>query len=151
LSAAPRIAADNHYGRAPSGQPDRRKDGGPGHIQELEAIIGQKRNCAWLTHLAENSSFLSFLPKHFKRMLLFKLQQSGNPKGATGMRLSILPYDGFTALDMIGGYEVLSRIPGMKVEFVGENRGIIAADRRALQLGIEYYPPPPLPERSPSF
>src|SRR5258707_5038794 len=28
------------------------------------------------------------------------------------MRLSILIYDGFTTLDAVGGYEVLSRIPG---------------------------------------
>jgi putative intracellular protease/amidase len=50
------------------------------------------------------------------------------------MRLSILLFDGFTTLDAIGGYEVLSRIPGMDVEFVAARRGIIAADTR--QLGL---------------
>ena len=50
------------------------------------------------------------------------------------MKLSILIYDGFTSLDAIGGYEVLSRIPGMEVEFVAERPGIIAADTRALGL-----------------
>jgi hypothetical protein len=29
------------------------------------------------------------------------------------MRLSIIIFDGFTTLDAIGGYEVLSRLPGM--------------------------------------
>ncbi|HEY2773996.1 MAG TPA: DJ-1/PfpI family protein [Candidatus Binatia bacterium] len=48
------------------------------------------------------------------------------------MKLSILIYDGFTSLDAIGGYEVLSRIPGMEVEFVAPKRGVVAADTRFL-------------------
>lgn len=50
------------------------------------------------------------------------------------MRLSILIFDGVTTLDAIGGYEVLSRIPGMEVDFVGERRGVVAADTRRLGL-----------------
>lgn len=50
------------------------------------------------------------------------------------MRLSIIVYDGFTTLDAIGGYEVLSRIPGMEVEFVAATRGVVAADTRRLGL-----------------
>lgn len=48
------------------------------------------------------------------------------------MRLSILIYDGFTSLDFIGGYEVLSRIPGMETEFFAKEKGLIAADTRRL-------------------
>jgi putative intracellular protease/amidase len=50
------------------------------------------------------------------------------------MRLSILTFDGMTCLDAIGGYEVLSRIPGMEVEFVAMTRGIVAMDTRRLGL-----------------
>lgn len=50
------------------------------------------------------------------------------------MRLSILIFDGLTALDAIGGYEVLARIPGMEVEFVAVEKGVIAADTRRLGL-----------------
>ena len=50
------------------------------------------------------------------------------------MRLSIVIFDGVTSLDAIGGYEVLSRIPGIEVEFVGLRRGVVAADTRALGL-----------------
>ncbi len=50
------------------------------------------------------------------------------------MKLSIVIFDGMTTLDAIGGYEVLSRIPGIEVEFVGLRRGVIAADTRALGL-----------------
>jgi putative intracellular protease/amidase len=50
------------------------------------------------------------------------------------MRLSILAYDGMTCLDAIGGYEVLSRIPGMEVEFVAKTRSIVAMDTRRLGL-----------------
>lgn len=50
------------------------------------------------------------------------------------MRLSILIFDGLTTLDAIGGYEVLSRVPGIEVEFVAAQRGVIAADTRRLGL-----------------
>jgi putative intracellular protease/amidase len=50
------------------------------------------------------------------------------------MRLSIILFDGVTALDAIGGYEVLSRIPGIEVEFVARERGVVAADTRRLGL-----------------
>jgi putative intracellular protease/amidase len=53
---------------------------------------------------------------------------------ATTMRLSIVIYDGFTTLDAIGGYEVLSRLPGIEVEFVAQRRGVVAADTRRLGL-----------------
>jgi putative intracellular protease/amidase len=49
-------------------------------------------------------------------------------------RLSILLFDGFTALDAVGGYEVLARVPGVKTEFVAEKRGVVAADTRSLGL-----------------
>jgi putative intracellular protease/amidase len=48
------------------------------------------------------------------------------------MRLTIVLFDGFTALDMIGGYEVLARLPGMETDFVAVERGTIAADTRRL-------------------
>lgn len=50
------------------------------------------------------------------------------------MRLSILIFDGFTTLDAVGGYEVLSRVPGIELEFVGPERGVVAADTRRLGL-----------------
>ena len=50
------------------------------------------------------------------------------------MRLSILIFDGLTALDAVGGYEVLARLPGMETEFVAAHRGIVAADTRSLGL-----------------
>lgn len=48
------------------------------------------------------------------------------------MKLSILIFDGFTSLDFIGGYEVLSRIPSMETEFFAKDKGLIAADTRRL-------------------
>lgn len=44
------------------------------------------------------------------------------------MRLSIILFDGFTALDVVGGYEVLANLPGMEVEFVAAQCGPVAAD-----------------------
>ena len=50
------------------------------------------------------------------------------------MRLSILLRDGFTALDIVGGYEVLANLPGMDVEFVAPAAGLVWADTRRLAL-----------------
>ena len=44
------------------------------------------------------------------------------------MRLSIILFDGFTALDVVGGYDVLAHLPGMEVEFVAAACGLVAAD-----------------------
>ena len=33
------------------------------------------------------------------------------------MRVTFLTFDGMTALDALGGYEVLARVPGLEVEF----------------------------------
>lgn len=50
------------------------------------------------------------------------------------MRLSILLFDGFTALDVVGGYEVLANLPGMDTEFVADAIGRVTADTRRLAL-----------------
>ena len=39
------------------------------------------------------------------------------------MQIAILIFDGLTALDAIGPYEVLSRVPGAEVRFVGKQQG----------------------------
>ncbi|WP_426208358.1 DJ-1/PfpI family protein [Massilia sp. TWP1-3-3] len=44
------------------------------------------------------------------------------------MRLSIILFDGFTALDVVGGYDVLANLPGMEVEFVAAKCGLVAVD-----------------------
>lgn len=53
------------------------------------------------------------------------------------MKISILLYDGFTALDAVGPYEVLSRIPGASVTFVGKERGPIRTDTGMLSLSAD--------------
>jgi putative intracellular protease/amidase len=50
------------------------------------------------------------------------------------MNTAILLYDGFTALDAIGPYEVLSRLPGAKVTFVAAERGQVRTDNDMLSL-----------------
>jgi len=50
------------------------------------------------------------------------------------MNISILLYDGFTALDAIGPYEVLRSVPGWEVEFVASQRGEVRTDSGAVGL-----------------
>lgn len=50
------------------------------------------------------------------------------------MRLSIVLFDGFTALDIVGGYEVLANVPGVMTEFIAARTGPVFADTRRLAL-----------------
>jgi len=50
------------------------------------------------------------------------------------MRIAILIFDKLTALDAVGPYEVLSRLPGARLEFVAKEPGLKATDSGALSL-----------------
>jgi len=50
------------------------------------------------------------------------------------MNTAILLYDGFTALDAIGPYEVLSRLPGARATFVASKPGPVRTDNDMLSL-----------------
>lgn len=50
------------------------------------------------------------------------------------MRIAILIFDKLTALDAVGPYEVLSRLPGAELEFVAKEAGPKRTDTGALAL-----------------
>ncbi|HEV2923624.1 MAG TPA: DJ-1/PfpI family protein [Solirubrobacteraceae bacterium] len=50
------------------------------------------------------------------------------------MKIAILLYDGFTALDAIGPYEVLSRLPDSSLTFVAQEAGPVRTDNGILTL-----------------
>ena len=61
--------------------------------------------------------------------------RGASPQSDRGsMQLAIFLYDHITALDAIGPYEVLSRLPGAEIVFVGERRGEVRCDTRHLAL-----------------
>lgn len=49
-------------------------------------------------------------------------------------QIAILVYDRFTALDAVGPYEILSRIPGAEVVFTAARPGPVRTDRGSLAL-----------------
>ena len=53
------------------------------------------------------------------------------------MQIAIPLFDRFTALDAVGPYEVLSRLPGARVDFVALETGIYRTDTRMLALSVE--------------
>ncbi|HEY1687525.1 MAG TPA: DJ-1/PfpI family protein [Solirubrobacteraceae bacterium] len=53
------------------------------------------------------------------------------------MKIAIPLFDRFTALDAVGPYEVLSRLPGAEVVFVATQPGPIQADTRMLGLSAK--------------
>jgi transcriptional regulator GlxA family with amidase domain len=53
------------------------------------------------------------------------------------MNTAIMLYDGFTALDAIGPYEVLSRLPGASVTFVAAEAGPVRTDSGMLTVHAE--------------
>jgi transcriptional regulator GlxA family with amidase domain len=53
-------------------------------------------------------------------------------------QIAIVVYPGFTALDFIGPYEVLQRLPGAEIRFVWHEPGPIAADSDVLLIGATH-------------
>jgi transcriptional regulator GlxA family with amidase domain len=53
------------------------------------------------------------------------------------MEIAILLYDQFTALDCIGPYEILSRLPGARVRFVSLDGGLVRSDTGMLAIQTE--------------
>lgn len=53
------------------------------------------------------------------------------------MEIAVLLYDNFTALDCIGPYEVLSRLPGADLKFVSRDGGLVRSDTRKLAIHTE--------------
>ena len=54
------------------------------------------------------------------------------------MQIAIPLFDRFTALDAVGPYEVLSRLPGARVDFVAAEPGVYRTDTRMLALSVEH-------------
>jgi putative intracellular protease/amidase len=54
------------------------------------------------------------------------------------MEIVIYLYNGVTALDAVGPYEVLSRMPDANIKFVGETKGPIVTDSHFLKLVADY-------------
>ncbi|MCV7420428.1 DJ-1/PfpI family protein [Mycobacterium yunnanensis] len=50
------------------------------------------------------------------------------------MQIAIVLYPGFTALDVVGPYEVLGRLPGAEIVFVAEEPGLICNDLGSLSI-----------------
>jgi transcriptional regulator GlxA family with amidase domain len=53
------------------------------------------------------------------------------------MKTAILIFDGLTALDAVGPYEVLRSVPGWEVRFVAKSKGEIRTDSGALGLSAD--------------
>lgn len=53
------------------------------------------------------------------------------------MQIAIFLYPGVTALDAVGPYEVLSRIPDVELAFVGEQVGEVRSDTGLLGLTVD--------------
>jgi putative intracellular protease/amidase len=56
----------------------------------------------------------------------------------TPFQVAILLYPGVTALDAVGPWEVLSRLPEVEIRFVGKQLGPIVTEGDALLLGAAY-------------
>lgn len=64
------------------------------------------------------------------------MSDSASPAGAS-IQVAILLYPGVTALDAVGPYEVLSRVPGLSVVFVSPSAGPVRTDTGAIALYAE--------------
>ena len=53
------------------------------------------------------------------------------------MKIALFVYEGFTALDIVGPYEVLAALPNADIVFVGEQRGPVTAHTQRLTLNAD--------------
>jgi transcriptional regulator GlxA family with amidase domain len=54
------------------------------------------------------------------------------------VKIAILLYEDMTALDAIGPYEVLSRLPNADVQFTAEKKGLVQTDTGFLRLSADH-------------
>ena|SRR6185312_3041799 len=54
------------------------------------------------------------------------------------MQIVILLYKGFTALDVVGAYEILCRLPQAKVKFAAKEKGVIESEYEAMKMVAGY-------------
>jgi putative intracellular protease/amidase len=54
------------------------------------------------------------------------------------MQIAFLVYEALTALDLIGPYEVLCRIPGAEVRFVAKQPGTLRVDTKAFGILVDH-------------
>ncbi len=59
-------------------------------------------------------------------------------ENGTRLQIAILLYPGVTALDAVGPWEVLSRIPHAEIRFVGKEEGPVITEGGTLLLGITH-------------
>src|SRR5262245_4406453 len=59
-------------------------------------------------------------------------------KNKKTFQIAILLYPGVTALDAVGPWEVLSRMPDTEVRFVGKEVGPVVTEGEALLLGVTH-------------
>jgi putative intracellular protease/amidase len=53
------------------------------------------------------------------------------------VQIAVFAYDHMTALDAVGPYEILSRLPGAETVVVGEQRGPVRCDTQCLALVVD--------------
>ncbi|MEV0171621.1 DJ-1/PfpI family protein [Streptomyces sp. NPDC050803] len=53
------------------------------------------------------------------------------------MQIAIVVYDRFTALDVVGPYEILSRLPGAETVFVAEEAGLVRTETGFLAISAD--------------
>src|SRR5688572_5142000 len=54
------------------------------------------------------------------------------------MEIAVLLFEGFTALDAVGPYDVLSRLPSADVKFVAREPGALSTETRSLTMIAEH-------------
>ncbi len=52
--------------------------------------------------------------------------------------IAVVLYEGFTALDAVGPYEVLSQGPGVDLRFVAERKGLVRTDTGHLSVQVDH-------------
>jgi transcriptional regulator GlxA family with amidase domain len=74
----------------------------------------------------------------YRTLAILPLENTCRHRDDRAMQIAILIFDGLTALDAIGPYEVLRSVPGWEVRFAGPAKGEVRTDSGVLGLNADY-------------
>ncbi len=102
-------------------------------LEDTAEPIAVDRHSLWLRHSGDDAPRLSARARCRTGGVSPPLL-CPDRKGDSAMNIAILLFDRLAALDAVGPYEVLSRLPGAKVTFVAEEAGPKRTDTGQLAL-----------------
>ena len=127
----------DEVGEAPGAYVERvRTEAARRQLEQTDDTVVAIADALRLRHRGNHAPQLYSTSRHIPRPIPENIHL--NPRSISMTQIAIVTYPGFTALDFIGPYEVLRRLPDAEVRFVWHEPGPITADSGVLVIGATH-------------